>query len=159
MNFAASVKKIKTRPVINDKNPNSMISELEAEVRQLQAQLAISKTGEAEKERALVTAQALISNYKTSWEEALQKSKQSEMTRTKSLQSLGLSTQGDSASVDLGGQLVPFFTKLSDDPSMQGHCNYFLHSDSLRLGSDEQECLVVLQGLGILPQMCEVRVS
>merc|ERR1719456_2172171 len=74
MNFAASVKKIKTRPVVNNKAANALVAELEAEVRQLQSELAISKTGEAEKERALVTAQALISNYQRSWEDALVKS-------------------------------------------------------------------------------------
>jgi len=136
-----------------------LVAELEAEVRQLHSELAVSQIGEAEKERALSSAHALIGDYKRCWEEASEKSQELQMTRKKSLRTLGLAVQGDPASCDSGGKLVPFFTKLFDDPAIQGHCNYFLRDGTLRIGSDEKDCAIVLQGLGILPQMCEVRLA
>jgi hypothetical protein len=157
MNFAANVKKIRTQPVINNKAPDTMVAELEAEVRQLKSELAISKSGEMEKKTALSSAEALINSYKRSWDEAQLKSHEQEMTRKKSLQRLGLAVEIGQRPGDTSGEMTPFLTKLSDDPAMQGRCNYFLRQDALRLGSDEQTCNVVLQGLGILPQMCQVR--
>jgi hypothetical protein len=159
LNFAASVKKIKTFPVINNKAPNTMVSELEAEVRQLQSQLTLSKTAEAEKERALLSARALIVSYKRSWEEALEKSHEQALSRQRSLKSLGLDSQELPSPMNASGELAPFLTKLSDDPVLQGHCNYLLRDQVVRIGSDEQQCAIVLQGLGILPRMCEVRVA
>jgi hypothetical protein len=157
MNFAANVKKIRTQPVINNKARDTMVAELEAEVRQLKSELAISKSGEMEKKTALSSAEALINSYKRSWDEAQLKSHEQEMTRKKSLQRLGLAVEIGQRPGDTSGEMTPFLTKLSDDPAMQGRCNYFLRQDALRLGSDEQTCNVVLQGLGILPQMCQVR--
>lgn len=55
------------------------------------------------------------------------------------------------------GEIVPFFTKLTDDPALQGCCNYFLSNPIVRMGSSEKVCDIVLRGVGIRPVMCEVR--
>lgn len=150
LNFAACVKKIQTRPIVNDKAPHVLVAELEAEVRQLQKELAQSKTHEAEKEQALHCAQLMIESLQQSWEEAVAKSEELKMSRTESLVSLGLA---DTSGVPTG-EVRPFFTKLCDDPLLQGRCNYFL-KQSLCVGSNE-DCDIVLHGLGMSPRMCEV---
>jgi len=119
MNFAASVKKIKTRPVINNKDPNRVVSELESEVKQLQSELAVCKTGEKEMERELLSAQALINSYKTSWEEALLKSKQSEMTRSFSTPEATSFTK--TAGCELQSPSSDVFSSEQSDVSIEGY--------------------------------------
>eukprot|EP00434_Breviolum_minutum_P037810 symbB.v1.2.033527.t1/scaffold4171.1/size43550/2 len=70
LNFAASAKKIQTKPVVNSKSAVEKLAELENEVHSLQVELAQSKTSNTEKEQELLSAQAWINYYKRSWEEA-----------------------------------------------------------------------------------------
>jgi len=154
MSFAQAVKKIQTRPVVNNKSTRNVVSELEAEVARLRGELGEAKTGQLEKEHELLGAQALIRHYKQSWEDAVSQSK--EMSRKRSLVSIGLGLPDPTASGTHLENSVPFLTKLSDDPSLQGCCNFFLCSSrKLRLGSDDA-CDVIVHGVGIQPRMCEV---
>ncbi|CAJ1403353.1 unnamed protein product [Effrenium voratum] len=69
LNFAASAKKIQTKPVVNSLSATQKLAELENEVHSLQVELAHSKTSNTEKEQELLSAQAWINYYKRSWEE------------------------------------------------------------------------------------------
>jgi len=153
--FASSVKRVKTRPAVNNKSNTALVVELEAEVRLLQVQLAEKETNQTETVQELKAAQVLIASYQKSWEETVAKSEELQMNRKKSLTSLGLNFP---VSPDFAREaaVVPFFTKLCDDPPLQGRCNYFLQKTALRIGSDEASCDIVLKGLGIAPHMCEV---
>jgi len=156
MAFAQSVRKIQTCAVVNNKGSSGVVNELEAEVKMLRKELEGSKTNASEKEIGLLAAEALIDYYKRSYEEALSRSQEMKDARSRFSMQLGLS---DPAIVSKSQvlDLFPFFTKLSDDPSLQGCCNYLVNKESLRIGSSEQYCEIVLRGLGIAPQMCEVR--
>lgn len=159
MSFAQAVKGIQTRPAVNNKTHKTVVTELEAEVRHLQEALSESKTNAAEREHDLLAAQALISHYRKSWEEAIAQSEQGQKFRRNLSRAIGMydSSNTHSPPKTPTGILEPFFTKLVDDPSLQGCCNYFLNKKSLRIGSNEKACSIVLQGVGIRPQMCEVR--
>lgn len=80
LNFAASAKKVQTRPMVN-RSSRAVVNELEAEVRQLQKELAMTKTRNLEKEQELVEAQAWISHYRRSWEEAMAQSDEMKKVR------------------------------------------------------------------------------
>lgn len=155
--FAQSVKRIRTRPAVNNKAPLAVIRELEAEVRHLQEELGESRTSAAEREHELQAAQALIARYQLSWEEAVLQSEQVGRQRLQVSRRLGLLDAASPKSPE--GDLKPFFTKLVDDPSLQGCCNFFLDRQALRIGSDEGSCGIVLQGVGIRAHMCEVSCS
>lgn len=159
LNFAANVKKITTKPVINAKSGSALVKELEKEVFALRTQLNDAKTSSTEKEENLLAAQAMIQYYKTSFEELISQSEEQKQLRKSVTLKLGLpdTFEGDfSHPRTAGGQLVPFFTKLSDDPSLQGCCNYFLSRGVLVIGSDDS-CDIMLHGVGIRPKMCEVK--
>eukprot|EP00747_Dinoflagellata_sp_TGD_P033483 gnl/TRDRNA2_/TRDRNA2_136652_c3_seq2.p1 gnl/TRDRNA2_/TRDRNA2_136652_c3~~gnl/TRDRNA2_/TRDRNA2_136652_c3_seq2.p1 ORF type:complete len:448 (+),score=69.35 gnl/TRDRNA2_/TRDRNA2_136652_c3_seq2:51-1346(+) len=55
------------------------------------------------------------------------------------------------------GEFVPFITRLSDDPALQGCCNYFLTKSTVLIGSCEQSCDIVIHGIGIEAEMCELQ--
>jgi len=154
MTFASSVKKVKTRPVVNNKTTTNVVAELEAEVLKLRSELSEAKTGNLEREQRLLGAQALIDYYKLSWEEAVASSQEMSLRRRCVALALGMS---DTPPTTPQTQ-VPFLTKLSDDPSLQGCCNFFLTESAprLRIGSDKTKCDIILNGVGIQPQMCDV---
>jgi len=161
--FAQSVKKIKTYAVVNNKGYRSVVSELEQEVRSLQKELCESKTNSAEKEQSLLAAEALIDHYQRTYDMAKERSEMLKSVRSSISLKLGLmdpsSCPNTPAAGSSGVEIPPFLTKLSDDPSLQGCCNYGLKKRSLYIGSDETTCDIVLQGLGIVPTMCEVKLS
>lgn len=173
LNFATSAKKIKTKPVVNARAPSADIAELENEVVQLKRELAETKTRNIEKEQELQSATSWISYYKRSWEDAKARTEQQKLARTRSAARLGLasSNRGWASRASLSGTLsqdsadvqldigLPFLTKLSDDPALQGCCNFPLDRPYLRIGSKEGSCDIVLQGIGITQQVCTVRYS
>eukprot|EP00929_Paragymnodinium_shiwhaense_P098725 TRINITY_DN6020_c0_g1_i4.p1 TRINITY_DN6020_c0_g1~~TRINITY_DN6020_c0_g1_i4.p1 ORF type:complete len:1428 (+),score=244.29 TRINITY_DN6020_c0_g1_i4:170-4453(+) len=164
LNFAQAVKKIKTQPVVNNKSTRNVINELESELKKLREQLQDAKneksglSGDLAKETELSSelqaAQAMIAYYKESWENAVQKSSQQGEARRRMSLALGLTPLG--IAQDDKKPLSPFLTKLSDDSSLQGCCNYFLNKRSLTVGSDHS-CDVCIQGVGVKKHMCEVR--
>lgn len=159
MNFAANVKKIMTKPMVNAKTGTALVTELEKEIFNLRKELADAKVRGGEKEENLLAAQAMMQYYKTSFEEMSSKSEEHKQMRKSMTEMLGLpDTFGGDASHPrtAEGKLVPFFTKLSDDPSLQGCCNYFLSKSTLTIGQDSS-CDIVLQGVGIRPNMCGVK--
>lgn len=174
LNFAASAKKIQTKPVVNSKSATEKLAELENEVHSLQVELAQSKTSNTEKEQELLSAQAWINYYKRSWEEACARSEQTQKARTRSAKRLGLTQSGRTGSVaslfaatksmksevseadEEEEQLYPFLTKLCDDPALQGCCNFPLDQEQVQIGSCEGNCDIVLMGVGITSEMCSV---
>jgi len=171
LNFAASAKRIKTKPVINARTPSVAVSELENEVIQLKRELVETKTRNIEKEQELQSATSWISYYKRSWEDAVARTEQQKLARTRSAARLGLasSTRGWASRTSVSGTLsqdgadvdidlgLPFLTKLCDDPALQGCCNFPLDRPCLQIGSKEGSCDIVLQGIGITRQVCAVR--
>jgi len=170
LNFAASAKKIQTKPVVNSTSVEQKLVELENEVHSLQMELAQSKTSNTEKESELLSAQSWINYYKRSWEEACVRSEQSKIARTRSAKRLGLgksgktcslaslsSTKKSEASEDEFTLRYPYLTKLCDDPALQGCCNFPLDEPLVHIGSCEGSCDIVLVGVGITPEMCAVR--
>jgi len=115
LSFAQSVKKIQTKPVVN-KNSKTLLTELEAELRNLQKELSESKTSEVEKEQELLAAQIHINYYKKKWEEVVVKSEEIKAARRVAVERLGLSDlTAPGLSPISHGEVLPFFTKLCDD--------------------------------------------
>eukprot|EP00929_Paragymnodinium_shiwhaense_P101529 TRINITY_DN6468_c0_g2_i1.p1 TRINITY_DN6468_c0_g2~~TRINITY_DN6468_c0_g2_i1.p1 ORF type:complete len:1394 (+),score=321.56 TRINITY_DN6468_c0_g2_i1:226-4407(+) len=148
--FARSVKKIRTAPVVNNRPSAKVVAELEAEVMRLRVELEGAKAGSVETEQELQTALAMMEHYKQSWEDAVSKSMSFTEARHRMI-CYNPQVEQDEASK----KLMPFFTKLTDDPSLQGCCNFFLSSQPLTCGS-EDSCDILLHGLGLHPRMCEV---
>jgi len=174
LNFAASAKKIQTKPVVNSKSASEKLAELENEVHSLQVELAQSKTSNTEKEQELLSAQAWINYYKRSWEEACAKSDQTQKARTRSAKRLGLTQSGRTGSLasfaavksmkseasvpeEEEEPMYPFLTKLCDDPALQGCCNFPLDQEKVHIGSSEGSCDIILMGVGITSEMCLVQ--
>lgn len=174
LNFAASAKKIQTKPVVNSKSAVEKLAELENEVHSLQVELAQSKTSNTEKEQELLSAQAWINYYKRSWEEACAKSDQTQKARTRSAKRLGLTQSGRTGSLasfaavksmkseasapeEEEEPMYPFLTKLCDDPALQGCCNFPLDQEKVHIGSSEGSCDIILMGVGITSEMCLVQ--
>lgn len=159
LQFAQSASKIRTKPVINNKSSIMVVKELEEEVRKLRKELAEAKVGGHSKESDLEAAQAMISYYKESFEEAISKTKENERSRRRMTMTLGLPSEFDGASEGkrtIESLLTPFLTKLTDDPALQGCCNFPIIKPVTCLGSDEGNCDIVLGGVGIRSTMCEI---
>eukprot|EP00747_Dinoflagellata_sp_TGD_P220102 gnl/TRDRNA2_/TRDRNA2_92112_c0_seq1.p1 gnl/TRDRNA2_/TRDRNA2_92112_c0~~gnl/TRDRNA2_/TRDRNA2_92112_c0_seq1.p1 ORF type:complete len:1123 (+),score=192.17 gnl/TRDRNA2_/TRDRNA2_92112_c0_seq1:62-3370(+) len=154
LSFANSVKKIKTKPIVNSMAPTQQVAELEAEVKALKKQLADSKGATHDQEQELIAAQALISYYKTTFEEVSQMSEKLDGHRKVMAAKLGISENTICASSS--GELIPFFTKLIDDASLQGCCNYFLTKPDMIMGHDDKQSDILIQGVGVADRMCEV---
>jgi hypothetical protein len=163
MSFAQQVKRIKTKPMVNDKKSPTMVRELEDECERLRRELQEAKSGNSEMEQELLTAQAMIEHFKDSRGADLEaSSSQAAMTRHRVSVMLGLGgvrTAGYAAvpSHSGTGEPLPFLTKLSNDSSLQGCCNYFLNKHTLGIGSAEHGCDIIIQGVGIRPLMCLVK--
>eukprot|EP00928_Gymnodinium_smaydae_P011304 TRINITY_DN14189_c2_g2_i4.p1 TRINITY_DN14189_c2_g2~~TRINITY_DN14189_c2_g2_i4.p1 ORF type:complete len:1371 (-),score=263.30 TRINITY_DN14189_c2_g2_i4:102-4214(-) len=168
LNFAQNVKKIQTKPVVNNTSTRNVVSELEAEVRRLNAMLSTKldekKTDHNQMQQDLAAAQALISHYKQSWKDAMLRSNIQREARRRASVAMGLmpleNVELATALERRGGddQLPgPFLTKLTDDQALQGCCNYFLtRSSPLRIGSNPTADIII-QGLGINRNMCQLR--
>merc|ERR1719387_1962373 len=101
----------------------------------------------------------MIAAYKQQWEETMSKSEDTTKTRKRMSMKMGMLDpfgMGINIPKDKGGEIVPFLTKLSDDPALQGCCNFFLSSSRLIIGCDSQICDVFVRGVGIKDMMCEV---
>jgi len=68
MRFADSLKKLKTKPVVNSASPVGTVTELEAEVCRLKDALLNSTRANVDKDRELCTAQSMMTYYKRSLE-------------------------------------------------------------------------------------------
>eukprot|EP00928_Gymnodinium_smaydae_P029218 TRINITY_DN2206_c0_g2_i1.p1 TRINITY_DN2206_c0_g2~~TRINITY_DN2206_c0_g2_i1.p1 ORF type:complete len:1403 (+),score=270.12 TRINITY_DN2206_c0_g2_i1:105-4313(+) len=160
LNFAQQVKHIKTKPVVNNKMSKAVVAELEAELARLRDELTMAKTSNKEVELELQAAQNMIEKYSSTWSDLQASSAAARQTRKRVTTMLGLQPQrGISGGTGCSSEaeLPPFLTKLSDDPSLQGCCNFFLAKAVLRVGSLEHMCDIVLRGVGIKPAMCEIR--
>jgi len=155
LQFAQQVKKVETQPQVNKKATKAMLRDLQEELARLQKELQQAKQGNTDTEQELRDAQAMISHLKASPQELLETSKRAKNQRMTIRAELGLHMESQDAPTSSDGQVVPFFTKLSDDASLQGCCNYFV-TKTLRFGSSAMACDVVLQGVGVTPLMCLV---
>jgi len=158
LSFAQTVKRIQTKPVQNMKKKTAIVSELEAEIRALRQELKDAKSSSSDREQALQAAQTWISHYRRSWEEAKSTTQElaTKRQRFSTLHGFHEMMPDTPKTGTSEGHVVPFFTKLCDDPALQGCCNYFLHKGILKVGSNDNECNIVLKGIGIHPFMCEV---
>eukprot|EP00930_Biecheleria_cincta_P013206 TRINITY_DN11900_c0_g1_i1.p2 TRINITY_DN11900_c0_g1~~TRINITY_DN11900_c0_g1_i1.p2 ORF type:complete len:192 (+),score=42.53 TRINITY_DN11900_c0_g1_i1:1218-1793(+) len=68
MRFAESLKKVRTKPVVNAVSLVGTVTELEAEIGRLKDELSNCARASADKERELCTAQTLVTYYKRSLE-------------------------------------------------------------------------------------------
>lgn len=153
LNFAQKVKNIQTRPIVNNKTSRLVLNDLEAEVRSLKFKLNMAQGSEADRELELLAAQAMIDHYKTSWEEAVNKSENAKTLRKQAKGSRCMA--GFCLDGEHGAAPCPFLTKLSDDPSLQGCCNFILGRAVLSIGCDS-ESDVTLKGVGLRAHMCTV---
>eukprot|EP00928_Gymnodinium_smaydae_P027574 TRINITY_DN21288_c0_g1_i1.p1 TRINITY_DN21288_c0_g1~~TRINITY_DN21288_c0_g1_i1.p1 ORF type:complete len:1178 (-),score=163.79 TRINITY_DN21288_c0_g1_i1:570-4103(-) len=157
LNFAQSVKRIKTSPTVNNMSSNKVVSELENEVAQLRRALESEKAEKEERARELLAAENLINEYKRTWEETQHESQLTHRARCEASVRMGIAEPTLPRGAEkIDGHAVPFLTKLSDDWALQGCVNYFLSGHCVKLGSDESTCEIRLQGVGIFPIMCEI---
>eukprot|EP00930_Biecheleria_cincta_P015389 TRINITY_DN12862_c0_g2_i3.p1 TRINITY_DN12862_c0_g2~~TRINITY_DN12862_c0_g2_i3.p1 ORF type:complete len:910 (-),score=159.23 TRINITY_DN12862_c0_g2_i3:68-2797(-) len=148
--FAQDAGRIQTTPIVNNKRPRDIIAELQAEVQQLRHALTKAQTQSAgEKDEQLSTAEALLSEYQRSWGDVKQQSQLLQCSRLEAAKRLGLAGTPH----EVGR---PFLTNLSEDPSLQGVCNYFIGEEPLKIGSNAEQCGMVVLGLGCDPVMAQV---
>jgi len=150
LTFASAAEKVSTRPVLNNKGQRYIVSELESEIQKLRRELSETQTNSGEKDRELTSAEAMVSLYRRSWEDAKELSQLDQQRRLEVAKLYGLS---DAEASDK----TPYLTNLSNDPSLKGIRNYYLSEDCTRIGSNEEVCSIVIKGIGILPVMCEVK--
>lgn len=158
LHFAQNVKKIKTKSCINNKTSQTCLQELEMEIRKLRKELNNAKSSGSEKESELLAAQSMVNYYKQSWEELSSQSAEHSKQRKRATTIMGLA-DSEALHPQAGDEQVPFFAKLTDDPALQGCCNFILNQSCMSVGSDRTACAVILDGVGIRPQMCEVLVD
>jgi len=159
LHFAQQVKRVETQPQVNKKAPTAMVKDLQDELSRLQRELQQATQSNTETEQELFAAQAMIRHMQASPQDVLEASKAARKQRQSLMGELGLHQEAAAMPVDANGEIVPFFTKLSDDTSLQGCCNYFITRSALRFGSQRGLCDVVLQGVGVTPTMCMVASS
>eukprot|EP00929_Paragymnodinium_shiwhaense_P031042 TRINITY_DN1747_c0_g1_i1.p1 TRINITY_DN1747_c0_g1~~TRINITY_DN1747_c0_g1_i1.p1 ORF type:complete len:1661 (+),score=344.44 TRINITY_DN1747_c0_g1_i1:135-5117(+) len=155
LHFAQLVKKIKTKPVVNNKSVSGVVAELEAEINKMQQELHRKDEKSHDMETELEGTLAMLAHYKRSFEDILSQSEDARRLREETVAKLGLHG-GVCAPRTPTGELQPFLTKLTDDPCMQGCCNYFLSNGVMCIGGAE-ESHVVVHGVGVEPHMCEVQ--
>jgi len=156
LQFAQQVKKVETQPQVNKKATPAMLRDLQDELNRLKSQLSQAAQSNTETEQELFAAQAMIRHLQASPQDVLEASKAARNQRMTIMGELGLHVENSALPTDATGEIVPFFTKLSDDTSLQGCCNYFITKNALRFGSSALACDVVLQGVGVTPLMCLV---
>lgn len=163
LSFAQTAKRIKTAPVVN-KSTNDMISDLKEEIARLRAEL-LSATEVAEgssggariiqlREEA-EDAEALfgqLSKLDSSWEDMRTESMRADLRRAEAAHKFGFADVGSTAKSDL-----PYLVNMDSDPALRGICKYYLDKDQpLVVGDDEEECNMVIQGVGVADQMCMI---
>jgi hypothetical protein len=160
LSFAQAVKNIKTAPQVN-KSRSDVIKELEGEVRRLKQELSEAKG------RGASAAEVGESNWSMQQAEYLLRTmnKQGEVGEQSRLKGTTTGSRYDAAAGRYGfsrprassTSMVPFLTNLSSDPALQGVINYYLSSDKIvKIGSNADVCDIIIEGIGILPEMCEV---
>jgi len=154
--FASSVKKIRTKPVKNEEAEGHLIEALYAEIEGLKQQL---KEAEADKQRdiqeRIVATQSCYSSLNSSWETEQEQSRAYEKVRRKTLHRLGLYTLREEPK-DAASDTDPYLLNECSDPMLAGCLRYRLpRGKSIHVGS-EPSCTVILNGLGVQPDMCSL---
>jgi len=74
LRFCDSVKQVRTRPVLPTAHREDVVHELQDEVKRLESELAHARTGHEQMHKQLREAEAMMQHYRTSWQEALERS-------------------------------------------------------------------------------------
>lgn len=163
--FAQSVKKIKTRPVLNEDVEGDLVKSLRAEIEQLKQLLAQSSTDKKEAIESKIRATVeLHQEFATSLEEQELCHRNMETARRRSLEGMGqllsCSTLCRSPSLSSSDRdlplegLGPYLANICDDPLLSGRLQYALPPGKVvAIGSDDH-CTIRIEGLGVQPQMC-----
>lgn len=151
LSFCKMVKHEQKIPTIRNIFRSDVVEQLQCEMQNLEDALG-EKTSQREilaKDLGLITA--MCEYYKLTWEQVKAKSTNHMRVLENHKEEIGLARKKiGSGSEDIGRLL-----NLSDDKSLQGACKFYLHAEnSLVVGSDPQECGMVLNGVGISPRMC-----
>eukprot|EP00930_Biecheleria_cincta_P033362 TRINITY_DN23111_c0_g1_i1.p1 TRINITY_DN23111_c0_g1~~TRINITY_DN23111_c0_g1_i1.p1 ORF type:complete len:1639 (+),score=285.77 TRINITY_DN23111_c0_g1_i1:427-4917(+) len=156
LRFAASVKKIRTRPVRNEEIEGDLVRSLRAKIEVLEKRLHDSEihgSAAGDLQDQIRSEQYLQEQHGSNFAEHKAKSKAAENKRRQTLHLLGLATEQN-------GQEHSFYiANVCDDPLLSGRLSWGLsEGQSLTIGSDSS-CDVRVDGLGIEPVMCTLRCS
>lgn len=156
LNFARSVKKIKTLAAKNELSKESIVEALRREIDELKAQQTHSgrqslKEDEEADSKALALQDAM-KKYGHDFETQLQIAQKHQKACTKALEDMGLNLSDISGACGMKST-TPQLVNVSHDPSLQGCLVYFLErgNRTIRIGSEKGCGGIVLQGLGIAP--------
>lgn len=161
--FAASAKKIRTRPVKNEELDGDLVTSLRAEIEQLRQQLSdVGSSDRRSIEERIATTSLVLRDESASWAEQQAEAAAYEQERQRVLQSLGVSSrslaaawrEGTSVSKLVNADTEPYLVNVCEDPLLSGRVIYSLpRGEMVRVGSDAS-CEIQLDGLGVQPVMC-----
>lgn len=170
LRFAASAKKIKTRPVKNEELEGTLISNLRAEIESLRQQL--SKVNSDQKKdlvEQLATTQYLEEEFSfvhsCSWAEKKAQAVQFDSAREMTLERLGLSNRSIAEAWRRGNGSVaslmhtdadPYLVNVCDDPLLSGCLTYVLPQGEVVSVGSHPSCKIQIEGLGVQPEMCHL---
>eukprot|EP00931_Biecheleriopsis_adriatica_P099015 TRINITY_DN7324_c0_g1_i1.p1 TRINITY_DN7324_c0_g1~~TRINITY_DN7324_c0_g1_i1.p1 ORF type:complete len:1649 (-),score=325.83 TRINITY_DN7324_c0_g1_i1:33-4979(-) len=157
LRFAASVKKIRTRPVRNEEIDGDLVRHLRAQIEDLQRRLqendGLGSPARDIQDR-LRSEQYLQDELGATFEEQQAKAKYDDRQRRKTLAQLGLR---DSELVLEEKECCKdsiYVVNICSDPLLSGRLHWTLAAgDQLRIGSDAS-CEIRVDGLGVEPMMC-----
>ena len=156
LRYATRVKRIKTRPVVNEDANVKFIRELKQELLALRAQLAGSSDAgptKAELLEKLMESEKLMLEASRSWEERLAKAREIQNHRDAALESLGISV--DENQIGLHMPKYPHLVNVSDDPLLNTCLIYNIRPGVTEVGNETSENVQIrLGGTGILPRHC-----
>mmetsp|Transcript_2583 Transcript_2583/g.6593 ORF Transcript_2583/g.6593 Transcript_2583/m.6593 type:complete len:754 (-) Transcript_2583:4-2265(-) len=172
LRFAESVKKVKTKPHVNElapEEPAILLESFRSEIEMLQQALidgGSDKPKPSNVTRAIEASQHLMRSISertggAQWAEAVEKTRALEALQEQLIKDMRLPVHevGQLAGAQTG---TPFFLNISDDPALSGCLLYFLRSlpEINTVGSTGANSIapntIVLRGLGIPAQLCEI---
>lgn len=171
LRFAESVKKVKTKPVVEEmapEDPEILLQSFSSEIEVLkQALVKEGNSAVAEQAaRAIEASEQLMQSFAsrsgTQWAKALEETSALEAVQRQLLQDMCLPMKevGSLAGVESG---TPYLLNISDDPALSGVLVYFLRKEPevSTVGSTGPESIapnsIMLRGLGIPARLCEIR--
>eukprot|EP00746_Dinoflagellata_sp_MGD_P077875 gnl/MRDRNA2_/MRDRNA2_31194_c0_seq1.p1 gnl/MRDRNA2_/MRDRNA2_31194_c0~~gnl/MRDRNA2_/MRDRNA2_31194_c0_seq1.p1 ORF type:complete len:1246 (-),score=261.21 gnl/MRDRNA2_/MRDRNA2_31194_c0_seq1:40-3777(-) len=157
LRFASSVKKIKTVAVQNLSEKDKIILQLKEEIKKLKAQVLAGGSSALEKD--IEVHEQLCEHFERDYDSHLEAHSEMNSARDGVLKGMGLSS-GDVDDLMGVGKDTPYMLNVSHDPMLSGNLIYVLPCDTLvSVGSDPENSdkSIVLQGLGIPPQLCSLR--
>eukprot|EP00929_Paragymnodinium_shiwhaense_P110073 TRINITY_DN7678_c0_g1_i11.p1 TRINITY_DN7678_c0_g1~~TRINITY_DN7678_c0_g1_i11.p1 ORF type:complete len:1692 (+),score=367.72 TRINITY_DN7678_c0_g1_i11:77-5152(+) len=171
LRFASSVKTIHTKPVKNEEAEGNLVKALYAEIEKLKESLRLAEVSKkTEINEQIATAIYVKDKMDEDWERDQEQTKRMTTARRKTLHKLGLTVAKrketavaatangkEQAKDNDDSPMEPYLVNECDDPLLSRCLKYRLPMDSVITVGSDTSCNIVLDGLGVQAQMCNIR--